>query len=101
MSKPAFVLDDSPLSFEIDAPSSAHSHGLDALNENEIKSVEALIAYVAHNQQLDPRTIRTIVEARFGVHDVMLLRQKDYEEVIRFLVDVCERDDADTSVTIQ
>jgi len=58
------------------------------LNANELKSVNALLAYVAYNQQVEQETVQAVVEARFGVDQVEKLPQKDYEEVIRFLVDL-------------
>jgi hypothetical protein len=64
-------------------------YGLSPLNENELKSVYALLAYVAHNQRVRQETVQAVVETRFGVDQVEKLAQKDYEEVIRFLVDLC------------
>jgi len=58
------------------------------LNENELKSVSALLAYTAHTQHADEKTVRAIVETKFGVKDVTALPQKNYDEVIRFLVDL-------------
>jgi len=58
------------------------------LNENELKSVYALLAYVSHNENTRQETVQAIVEANFGVNHISRLQQKDYEEVIRFLVDL-------------
>jgi hypothetical protein len=62
---------------------------MEALNENEMKSVYALLAYVAYNKHIEQKTVQAVVEARFNVDQVEKLPQKSYEEVIRFLVDLC------------
>jgi len=75
---------------------SASSHTADrvqgndvqTLNENELKSVYALLAYVAHNENIQQETVQSLVEASFGVNHVTKLPQKDYDDVIRFLVDL-------------
>ncbi|MDD3288775.1 MAG: hypothetical protein PHX43_07230 [Alphaproteobacteria bacterium] len=61
---------------------------LKPLNENEMKSVYALLAYVAYNHNIKQDVVQHIVETKFGVASVDKLKQKDYEEVIRFLVDL-------------
>ncbi len=64
------------------------SRDLKPLNENELKSVYALLAYVAEEQDVAQETVQSIVEASFGVNHVSKLQQKSYDEVIRFLVDL-------------
>ena len=63
-------------------------YGEGTLNELELKSVKAVIAYVAHMQTASDVTVSSILGAKFGASDVTELRQKDYDEVIRFLVDL-------------
>lgn len=58
------------------------------LTPAESKSVQALMAYVAHTQSADEATVRAIVEAQFNVESVTHLQRRDYDAVIRFLVDV-------------
>ena len=58
------------------------------LNANELKSIYALLAYVAYQQQVQQQTVAAILGTRFGVEEVTQLKTKDYEEVIRFLVDL-------------
>jgi hypothetical protein len=58
------------------------------LNDGELKSVYALLAYVSHNENIRQETVQAIVEASFGVNHVARIQQKDYDEVIRFLVDL-------------
>lgn len=58
------------------------------LNQNELKTIYALLAYVAYNQHVKQDVVRHAVEKKFGVSDVDYLQQKDYEEVVRFLVDL-------------
>jgi hypothetical protein len=61
----------------------------DYLNENELKSVSALICYVAHDRKADQSSISADVTKRFGVSGLDQLRRQSYEEIIRFLVDMC------------
>lgn len=58
------------------------------LNANELKSIYALLAYVSYQQQVQQQTVAAILGTRFGVEEVTQLQTKDYEEVIRFLVDL-------------
>jgi hypothetical protein len=61
---------------------------VETLNQQELKSVYALLAYVAHNENIQQETVQAIVEATFGVNHIEKLQHKDYDEVIRFLVDL-------------
>jgi hypothetical protein len=58
------------------------------LNELEVTSVRALVAYVAHTQSASDVTVCEVLGAKFGAPDVGALRRRDYDEVIRFLVDL-------------
>lgn len=64
----------------------AREHKL--LNHNELKTIYALLAYVSYNQHVRQDVVRHAIEKRFKVSDVNYLQQKDYDEVIRFLVDL-------------
>ncbi len=63
-------------------------HELRTLNELELNSIYALLAYVADNQNVAQDTVQHIVTAQFGVNDVTKLRENDYDFAIRFLVDL-------------
>lgn len=89
------------LTFDLKALEEASNRATAPLNENELKSVRAMIAYTACEQHVSQDVVSSVVETRFGAESVRHLCSRDYERVIRFLVDVCERDDADTQVTIQ
>ena len=65
-----------------------HSPGLDVLNAREMQAIENLFAWVAEEQDTARETVRSITEARFGADDVAGIERKDYDEVIRFLVDL-------------
>jgi hypothetical protein len=67
---------------------SVWSRDVQTLNDNELKSVYALLAYVSHNENIRQETVQAIVEANFGVNHIEKLQHKDYEDVIRFLVDL-------------
>ncbi len=58
------------------------------LNKNELTSVSALIAFVAYEQNGDEETVRRIAEAAFGVDDIKQVGQNNYDDLIRFLVDL-------------
>jgi hypothetical protein len=58
------------------------------LNENERKSVDALIAYVAYGTKTTTADLSREVAERFGIANINLLQSQHYEEVVRFLVDL-------------
>jgi hypothetical protein len=58
------------------------------INERELLSIYALLAYVAHNQNVRQETVQLILEAEFGVDHVSKIRREDYENAIAFLVDI-------------
>lgn len=60
----------------------------DRINDRELKSVYALLAYVAYNQNVRQDTVQMIVEAQFSVDHVSKLRRADYLKAIEFLVDM-------------
>lgn len=63
-------------------------YGLKPLRHNELKSIFALFAWVANEQKAAEETVQLITETHFNVKDVTKLQQKDYDEVIQFLVDL-------------
>lgn len=58
------------------------------INERELTSIYALLAYVAYNQNVRQETVQMIVEAQFGVDHVAKLYRHDYMRAIEFLVDM-------------
>ena len=66
----------------------AQAYGLLPLQTMELRSIYALFAWVANEQKAAPETVRGMTEARFNVADITRLRQRDYEDVIKFLVDL-------------
>lgn len=61
---------------------------VEQINERELTSINALLAYVAYNQNVQQDTVKMIVEAEFGVEQVENLRRDDYMRAIEFLVDL-------------
>ena len=59
------------------------------LNRDELMSVTAVIAYVAYKQKINEASVCAMLTARFEVDDVKELTAADYDEAIRFLVDLC------------
>jgi hypothetical protein len=60
----------------------------DVLNKNELQSVSAVIAYVAYTQNANEETVRQITIAAFGVGDIAVMSQNNYDEIIRFLINL-------------
>lgn len=58
------------------------------INERELMSIYALLAYVAHNQNVHQDLVQMVVAAEFGVESVSKIRRDDYERAIAFLVDL-------------
>ena len=61
---------------------------VDRINDRELTSIYALLAYVAYNQNVRQDTVQMIVEAEFGVDHIAKLRRNDYMRAIEFLVDM-------------
>lgn len=61
---------------------------VEPVNERELTSIYALLAYVAHHQNVRQDTVQMIVEAEFGVDDVSRIRKTDYMNAVEFLVDL-------------
>jgi hypothetical protein len=61
---------------------------LQPMNEREMTVIRSLFAWIAAEQDTDPDSVREITEARFASDEQGGLKRKDYDEVIRFLVDL-------------
>ena len=66
----------------------SQGYGLGPLKIRELKSVYELFAWVANEQGAAEETVQAMTEVQFSVNDVTKIKQKDYEEVIKFLVDL-------------
>jgi hypothetical protein len=62
--------------------------GEQPLNRQEIMSIEALIAYIAHTQKLTPIGLQTLLEVKFGAETVPSIKRRDYQSVVEYLVDL-------------
>ena len=58
------------------------------LNQLELSSVRALMAYAASNQNVHQSVIEEAVSDQFGVKDVTEIQSLSYDDVIRFLIDL-------------
>jgi len=58
------------------------------VNEKEMLSIYALMAYTAHTQNVSQHLVQMMTEAEFGVNHITKLKHKDYDEAVRFLVDL-------------
>ena len=65
-----------------------HSAGVELINAIELQAIRNLFAWVAEEQDTSEETVESITAAHFGADDVEDLARKDYDEVIRFLVDL-------------
>ena len=61
---------------------------MNSVNRQELTSIRALTAFVAHNQNVREETVRAFLKAEFGVQDIASIRQSDFERAIAFLVDL-------------
>jgi len=62
--------------------------GMEPLNRREIMAVHALMAYVAHNQNVKQDLVETVVEAEFGVNHIAKIQRMDFQRAIDFLIDL-------------
>lgn len=61
---------------------------VERINDKELTSIYALLAYVAYNQNVRQDTVQMILEAQFNVDHVAKIRRQDYMRAIEFLVDM-------------
>lgn len=66
----------------------ATMHNEDQMNNREMTSIRALLAYMAHDNRISEDSVRKAVTNRFGVDQVEKLPRNKYDDVIRFLVDI-------------
>jgi hypothetical protein len=64
------------------------SPAIEPLNAYELQAIQTLFTWVAVEQDRAEETVQGITAAHFGADDVRDLPRKDYDEVIRFLVDL-------------
>lgn len=57
-------------------------------NGLELRSIQALISYIAYERSVNEEVIRTLVKDRFGFDGTNIKRDEVFEEIIRFLVDL-------------
>jgi hypothetical protein len=60
-----------------------------ALSKNQVQSVHALLSYVAYNKHVKEDDVKPVIKSRFNVNHIEELPEASYEDVIRFLVDLC------------
>ena len=64
------------------------SLALETMNARELAAIQSLFDWVASEQDTAPETVREVTQAHFRTGDVSSLPSRDYEEVIRFLMDL-------------
>src|ERR1700722_4302975 len=71
------------------APGASYSQPLAAgtVNQRELISIKALIAYVAHIKGVGEDIVRACLHTEFDIADSAALRHDDFDRAIRFLVD--------------
>ena len=62
--------------------------GDECLNQNEAMSVRALVAYVAFTHDISEQVVCSIVEKHFCVEEIRKISRKDYDDAIKYLVDL-------------
>lgn len=80
----SFVAD----TLKVTCPSDMGASKIERINERELHSIYALLAYVSYNQNVQQETVQMIVEAQFGVDNVAKISRTDYMRAIEFLVDL-------------
>lgn len=58
------------------------------LNHTELKAIAALVAYVASTQGVSEEWVRSVLAAFFGVYDIKTIFSEDYDDAIRFLIEL-------------
>lgn len=58
------------------------------LNAMELTSIKALLAYTAYDRQVSEAIVNDLFSTRFGIDKIEKLRQTDYENAIRYLIDL-------------
>lgn len=64
------------------------SLALQTMNERELGAIFSLFGWVAAEQDTAPETVREMTETHFETDDVAGMPSKNYDEVIRFLMDL-------------
>jgi hypothetical protein len=65
------------------------ANSLKPIDHDGVKSIKALVSYAAANLNVQETSVESMVSACFDVRGVSNIKQKDYNEAIRFLVDFC------------
>jgi len=60
----------------------------DKLNDIEHNAIKNIIACIAHAENKSYETVENIVASAFEVKSIKDISQKDYEQVVRFLVEL-------------
>ena len=63
---------------------------LETLNTRELTAIGNLFVLAATEQDTTQEAIRSITAARFGAADIAAVPRKDYDDVIRFLVELID-----------
>ncbi|MDP9128504.1 MAG: hypothetical protein M3N08_09635 [Pseudomonadota bacterium] len=66
----------------------AQSPRLEHLNQYERLSIRALVAWAANEQRAAPETVEAMTEVHFGINHITQLPRRDYDEVVKFLIDL-------------
>jgi len=59
-----------------------------ALNKLESLAIRSLIAFVAHEHQVSEDMVQALIEVRFGLNDFRNMPAVDYDNAVRYLVDL-------------
>ncbi len=54
----------------------------------QMTSIYALVSHTAYDKGVNEDVVRTLVGGHFGVSDIAKIPTKNYEEVVRFLVEL-------------
>ncbi len=71
-------------------PAEGNTPGVETLNARELTAIGNLFALAAIERDTTQETIRNVTAARFGAADIAAVARKDYDDVIRFLVELID-----------
>lgn len=61
------------------------------VNSRELFSLQALIAYMAYQKGVQEELVQSLVEMRFKVKNIEEIASRNFEEAVRYLVDLDPR----------
>jgi len=71
-----------------DTVKSMETNTAEQLNNLELTSIKALLAYTAYDRRVSEAIVQDVFKTRFGISCLEQLPRDCYDDAIRFLIDV-------------